>query len=155
MTKIKGKALQLRVNNQTIALATSCSLNTTTQVVDSRTKDDASGPAGDFDYVDWNASSENVIGYNEGVTAEHVYSSLMDLQLSGTVIDLSMELMANAAGKVPQGGWTPEAEANKAFVPYGGKALIESVNISAPADGNATVSVNFKAVGPLERITGE
>lgn len=153
MTKIKGKALQLRVNSQTIALATSCSLNTTTQVVDSRTKDDASGPAGDFDYVDWSASSDNVIGYNEGVTAELVYASLMDLQLSGAVVDISMELMTNAAGKIPQNGWTSETETNKAFAPYGGKALIESVNLTAPTEGNATVSVSFKAVGPLSKVT--
>ena len=153
MTKIKGKALQLRVNGNTIALATSCSLNTTTQVVDSRTKDDATGPAGEFDYVDWSASSENIIGYNEGVTAELVYESLMELQLGGVVVDISMELMTNASGKIPQGGWVPETESDKAFAPYGGKALIESVNLSAPADGNATVSVNFKAVGLLAKIT--
>lgn len=151
--KIKGKALQLRVNNKTIALSTSCSLNTTTQVTDSKTKDDANGPAGEFDFVDWNASSENVVGANENVTNEMVYAELMELQLAGTVIDLSCELMANALGKIPQGGWTPDTATNKAFAAYGGKALIESVNLSAPADGNATVSVNFKAVGPLGKVS--
>lgn len=150
--KIKGKALQLRANNQTIALSTSCTLNTTTQVVDSKTKDDANGPAGEFDYVDWSASSENIVGYNEGVTAELVYDSLIELQLSGTVIDLYLELMAAADGKIPTAGWAPTDEVNKAFTLYGGKALIESVNLTAPADGNATVSVSFKAVGPLTRV---
>lgn len=151
--KIKGKALQLRVNNKTIALSTSCSLNATTQVTDSKTKDDANGPAGEFDFVDWNASSENVVGANENVTNEIVYAELVELQLAGTVIDLSFELMANATGKIPQGGWTPDSATNKAFVAYGGKALIESVNLNAPTDGNATFSVNFKAVGPLTKIS--
>lgn len=155
MTKIKGKALQLRVNNQTIALATSCSLNTTTQVVDSKTKDDATGPAGEFDYVDWSASSDNIVGFNDGVTAELVYDSLMALQLDGVVVDLSLELMSAYTGKIPAGGWVPDTAANKAFAAYGGKALIESVNLSAPTDGNATVSVNFKAVGPLVKLTGQ
>lgn len=150
--KIKGKALQLRVNDKTIALSTSCSLNTTTQVTDSKTKDDANGPAGEFDFVDWSANSENVVGANENVTNEMVYAELMELQLAGTAIDLSLELMANATGKIPQGGWTPDAATNKAFVAYGGKALIESVNLSAPVDGTATVSVSFKAVGPLGKL---
>lgn len=150
--KIKGKALQLRANNKTIALSTGCSLNTTTQVTDSKTKDDANGPAGEFDFVDWNASSENVVGVNENVTAEMVYADLLELQLAGTVIDLSLELMLNYAGAIPQSGWTPDSAANKAFAAYGGKALIEIVNLNAPADGNATVSVSFKAVGPLAKI---
>lgn len=152
MAKIKGKALQLRVNNQTIALATSCSLNTTTQVVDSKTKDDASGPAGEFDYVDWSASSDNVVGYNEDVTAELVYDSLMALQLEGTAVDLALDLVTNASGAIPAEGWASDSAGNKAFSSYGGKALIESVNLNAPVDGNATVSVSFKAVGPLAKL---
>lgn len=150
--KIKGKAVQLRVNEKPIALSTSCSLSTTTQVTDSKTKDDANGPAGEFDWLDWNASSENVVGFNENVTAEMVYAELLDLQIAGTEIDLSCELMANATGKVPTSGWTPDTAQNKAFAAYGGKVLIESVNLNAPVDGNATVSVNFKAVGPLTKL---
>lgn len=150
--KIKGKSLQLRVSNKTIALATSCSLNATTQIVDSKTKDDANGPAGEFDFVDWNASSENVVGANEKVTNEMVYAELMDAMLAGTVLDVEMDLMQNATGAIPETGWTPDTTTNKAFAAYGGKCLIESVNMSAPVDGNATVSVNFKAVGPLAKV---
>lgn len=154
MAKIKGKALQLRVNNRTIALATSCSLNTTTQVADSKTKDDADGPAGEFDWLDWSASSENVVGFNESVTAEMVYATLMNLQINGTVVSLALELMANAGAGIPanSGGWVPDATVNQAFVAYGGNALIESVNLTAPVDGHATVSVSFKAVGPLGKL---
>lgn len=150
--KIKGKALQLRANGQTIALSTSCSLNTTTQIVDSKTKDDAVGPAGEFDFVDWNGSSENMVGYNEDVTTELVYESLMELQLSGTPVELSMDLVTDYKGKIPTGGWSVDEAANQAFAAYGGKALIESVNLSAPVDGNATISVNFKGVGPLSKV---
>lgn len=151
--KIKGKALQLRVGSKVIALATSCSLNATTQVADSRTKDDANGPAGEFDWVDWSASSENIVGYNENVTAEMVYAELLEMQLAGTVVDISLELMANATGKVPAAGWTPDITQNKAFAAYGGKALIESTNLTAPMEGNATVNISFKSVGPLVKIT--
>ena len=142
----------IRVGGKTIALATSCSLSTTTQITDSRTKDDATGPAGEFDYVDWTMSSENIVGANEKVTAEVVCSELLDLQLAGTKVEVSMELIANAGGAIPDNGWTSET-GNKAFVPYKGLALIESANVNAPNEGNATVSVSFKAVGPLTKVS--
>lgn len=144
----------LRVNGKTIALATSCSLSTTTQTTDARTKDDASGPMAEFDYVDWNASSENLIGMNDGVTQQMLYDAMLELQLSGTIVDLSLELVQNYKGKVPATDWQrDEAALNNGFRPYGGKALIESVNVNAPNEGNATVSINFKAAGPLAPLS--
>lgn len=151
--KYKGKALMLRVGGKTIALATSCSVNTTTQVTDNRTKDDANGPAGEFDFVDWNASSENVLGANENVTAEMVYDELLTAQLAGTKLEISMSLVLNPNGAIPTEGWQKDSTNNKVIKPYGGLALVESINLNAPVDGVATVSVNFKAVGPLAPIT--
>lgn len=143
----------LRVGGKTIALATSCSVNTTTQVTDNRTKDDANGPAGEFDFVDWNASSENVLGANENVTAEMVYDELLTAQLAGTKLEISMSLVLNPNGAIPTEGWQKDSTNNKVIKPYGGLALVESINLNAPVDGVATVSVNFKAVGPLAPIT--
>lgn len=143
----------LRVGGKTIALATSCSVTTTTQVTDNRTKDDANGPAGEFDFVDWNASSENVLGANENVTAEMVYDELLTAQLAGTKLEISMSLVLNPNGAIPTEGWQKDSTNNKVIKPYGGLALVESINLNAPVDGVATVSVNFKAVGPLAPIT--
>lgn len=147
--KYKGKALMLRVGGKTIALATSCSVTTTTQIIDNRTKDDANGPAGEFDFVDWNASSENLLGANEGVTAEMVYDELLAAQLSGTKLEVSMSLVLDPNGAIPTEGWQKDSSNNKVIKPYGGLALVESIALNAPATGEATVSVNFKAVGPL------
>lgn len=151
--KYKGKALMLRVGGKTIALATSCSVNTTTQVTDNRTKDDANGPAGEFDFVDWSANSENVLGANDNVTAEMVYDELLTAQLAGTKLEISMSLVLNPNGAIPTEGWKADATNNKVIKPYGGLALVESIALNAPVDGVATVSVNFKAVGPLAPIT--
>ena len=153
--KLKGKALMLRVNSKTIALSTNATLNTTTQTIDSRTKDDATGPAAEFDFVDWTASSENVVGKNEDVTAEMVYAELLSLQLAGTIVELSMELMSNYTSAIPSAGWSPDSSTNaqkNGFVPVSGKAFIESLSLSAPESGNATLSVNFKAAGPLSPV---
>ena len=153
MAKINGKALRTRVNGHTIALATSCSLQTTAQMSDSKTKDDPVGPHNDVEYVDWTINSENILGANEGIDTQEVYDTLMEFHLSGTEVDVSVELMANATEAVPAGDWTPEKTQNKAFSPYGGKALIESVQLNAPVEGKATVSVSFKANSTLKKIT--
>ena len=142
----------LRVNSKTIALATSCSLTTTTQVTDERTKDDATGPTGEFDFVDWSMSSENIVGANDGVTAEMVCAELLDLQLAGTKVEVELTLVLNSTNSIPQSGWTAETGDSKVFKPYKGMALIESATVNAPAQGNATVSVTFKAVGPLQKV---
>lgn len=153
MAKYKGKGLQLRANNQTIALATDCSVNTTTRFVDGLTKDDEEGFGDEFDGVDWTASSNNLVGYNEDVTTELVYDSLMELQENGTPVDLAIEKMANASGKIPEGGWAPSTGTDRAFEARGGKAFIESISLNAPASGNATININFKGKSKLTRLT--
>ena len=152
--KLSGKSIMMRVNNKTLALATSCSLNVTTQVTDSKTKDDAVGPTGEFDYADWNMSSENLVGANDGVTGQMLSDELLALQLAGTKVEVSVDLMANSTSSVPSSDWLPENPATKTgFTPYGGEALIESFQLNAPVDGKASVSINFKGVSPLVRVT--
>lgn len=152
--KLSGKSIMMRVNDKTIALATSCSLNVTTQVTDSKTKDDAVGPTGEFAYADWNMSSENLVGANDGVTGQMLSDELLALQLAGTKVGISVELMANSTSSVPSSDWSPENPTTKTgFTPYGGEALIESFQMNAPVDGKASVSINFKGVSPLAKVT--
>ena len=151
--KIKGKSLMLRVENSTIALATSCSVTTTTVTSESRTKDDAVGPNASFEYVDWSMSSDNIVGSNDDVTAQKLYDDLLELQLAGTVVNVSAELMSSTTGAVPKGDWQPDTAENNAFKPYGGEAYINDIQLNAPAEGDATLSVSFKANGPLRKLT--
>lgn len=153
MAKYKGKGLQLRANGQTIALATDCSVNTTTRFVDGLTKDDEEGFGDEFDGVDWTANSNNLVGYNENVTTELVYDSLMELQENGTLVELTIEKMTDASGKIPEGGWLPSTETDRAFSARGGKAFIESIQLNAPASGNATISISFKGKSKLTKLT--
>lgn len=153
MGKIKGKSIMVTVNGNTIALSTSCSLQTTTQTSDARTKDDAVGPHNEVEYIDWTVSSESMVGKNEEVTAQQVYDALLALQLAGAEVEVYVELMSNASGKVPTGDWTADTTSKNGFTPYGGKALIDSLNLSAPNEGNATLSASFKANGPLTKKT--
>lgn len=151
MKKLKGKATMLRANGRTIALSTSCSLNVTTQFEDARTKDDAEGPASEPTWVDWSANSENMVGVDEKQPVQLTYSELLDLQLSQTPVELSVDLVSDFSGAVPEGDWQPDEATIYGFASYGGKAYIESVNLNAPNEGKATISVAFKSAGPLAK----
>jgi hypothetical protein len=152
--KIDGKSMRVRiVGKGTIALATSCQLQVNTQMTDSRTKDDAKGPSQDFESVDWNVSSDNMVGYNEKVTSQVLFSQLLDSQIVGEKFELCVDLVANSSGAVPENDWQSDAEANKAYAPYGGLVLIESISLNAPNDGKSSFSVSFKGVGPLKKMT--
>lgn len=153
MKKLKGKSVMLRADNKTITCATSCSLSVTTQFEESKTKDDAEGPNNEPTWVDWTMSSENMVGVDEKEPVQLTYEKLLDLQLEKTAVELSMDLMLDAGGAMPEGGWQKNAAAPKGWASYGGKAYIESVQLNAPNDGKATLSVNFKPAGPLAKIT--
>lgn len=152
--RLDGKALMVRVNNKTIALSNSCTFNTTTQTIDAKTKDDAKGPYNEFDYVDWSMGSENLVGYKEETTAQVLYDDLLGMQIAGTEVEVSVDLVQNSSGAVPASGdWVSDGTENKAFAPYKGKAWIESINLTMPKDGKATVSINFKGNSPLTRVS--
>lgn len=152
MTKIKGKAFQVRVNGHTIALSTQCSFNTTTQTSESKTKDDPVGPGSDFEFIDWTVSSNSVVGKNDKVTAQMLYAQLLELQLAGEQVEVIVDLVANATGAIPSNDWLSDSSMKDVFTPYCGQAWVD-LNMDAPTEGNATLSVTFKAAGPLTKYT--
>lgn len=153
MKKIKGKFLQLRIGGHTIALSTSCSLQTTTQYSnDDKTKDEAMGPSsGTAEWVDWNMSADALMGISSEQQLTH--EQLLDYQLALTELDAEFFLAANAKGDVPTGDWTPDQAKDVGVGRFGGKVTIESINANAPSEGYASFSVNLKAAGKLSRIT--
>lgn len=155
MKKLNGKFLQIRMNGHTIALSTNCSLNVNTQYAsDSKTKDEAAGPSsGDAEWVDWSISAEAIIGVS--ATQQLTASALLDLQLALTEVDVECFVAADGAAAVPEGDWQNMTDALKEYgwMPYGGKATIESTTANGPQEGKATFSVQLKAAGKLEKIT--
>lgn len=158
--KTPGKYLMLFVNGQTIALATSCSLNSNAKLNDARTKDDPTGPANEFDGIEWTLSSENMVGVDPaGVAMTH--ASLMRLHLQGALVDVRFSMASPdgtnvASGAQPDEGWTQypsqKAENDYGVTAFGGKAYIESVQLNAPVEGKATMTVNLKGEGDLKEL---
>ena len=152
-TILKGAEVMLFVDGTTIALATSCSLEVTTQTQDVRTKDSAYGPDNDFDFCDWSLSSESLVGENEGVDAQVLAGDLLDMQLAGTPVSVIIGRVSRTSASIPADGWAaPSADTNAVLGAYEGEALIMSSSNTADKEGKATFSVKLNGRGELKKI---
>ena len=148
--KVRGKALMIRVNGATVALATNCVLDVTLQTLDARTKsDDGACEVGEF--ISFTLTSESVVGKNPG-TPQHTQSTLMELLRSMQPVDVEVMLAANAALAVPGTDWAPGMMALKGFQSYGGKALVKQVTTSGDVSGDGKLSVQLGGQGALVPI---
>lgn len=148
MSKAKavlGKDVMLFVNGKAIALATSCKLSTSSETIDTQSKDSGIWMEKDVKKLSWNMSSENLFSAEEGVNG---YDVLFDLYLKRQPVAVKFGIAANAdEDEVPADGWTLPA------APYSGKALITSLELNAPDGDKATFSANFEGTGPLTKDT--
>lgn len=144
-----------------VALATNHVLNISAQINEERTKDDAIGPVGEFDYADWDVTIDSVLGSTENVSLEQTYESLIGLQLAGTEVDVVFGAVpdSEADKAVPEdtevggervpGGWHLGVTGTSPTTDFPsltcGKGIISEVSINAPESGNATVSTKIIA----------
>ena len=154
-TILKGAEVMLFVGGRTIALATSCSLEVTTQTQDVRTKDSAYGPDKEFDFCDWSLSSESLVGENEGVGEQYFAKDLLSLQLAGRPVDVVIGRVSRTSASIPAEGWAePSAVPSDVVLgTYRGKALIMSSSVNAPSEGKTTFSVKLDGLGELVPVT--
>ena len=149
MQKIKGKALMIRIAGRTIALATNCQLQMSANITETRTKDDAIGPAGELDSLYWSMSSDNDVGVNEELdTIQYTHLELSRIMLAGEKITVEFTPVSDYEGAIPAEDWAGVVDLTSVGC-YSGLALIDSLSLSAPSEGDATLSVNFRGVGRL------
>jgi len=146
----KGKNIMLFLDTTAIAMATNHTLNLNPQIDETVTKDDALGPAGDIDIIDWDVSCDSVVGDNDNVSNEATYVELINAQLTGATVACVMDAVpaADDDQAVPAGGW----EAGNVAAQYpkrSGNALISEISIEAPSDGFATMNVSLQGCGVL------
>jgi hypothetical protein len=150
---LRGSDAMLFVNAKTVALATSCNVEVTTNTIEGRTKDSAHGPDPEFDYVAFTASSENFVGINGDGYNQQTAADLLDLQLAGTKVRLAFGVVARTSDAIPEGGWTSTMAAQNSYLKiYEGEAWIKSVSLTNPNDAKSTITVNFEGVGPLRVV---
>ena len=153
MAITKGKKLMIWVKDSSgdytsIGFCTNHTLSTSASTINVSHKDLAdAGSSGkwddaDLDTLSWTITSENF--YAE--TAEgKTFKDLFAYYSAGTVLDIKFGTAATSTTGVPSGGWVAPASGTV----LSGKAIITSLDLNAPVDDNASVSITFTGKGAL------
>ena len=131
-----------------IGFCTTHTLSTSASTINVSHKDLAdAGSSGkwddaDLDTLSWTITSENF--YAE--TAEgKTFKDLFAYYSAGTVLDIKFGTAVTSTTGVPTGGWVAPASGTI----LSGKAIITSLDLNAPVDDNASVSITFTGKGAL------
>lgn len=154
---ISGQDLMVFVKEGTtynsIAFATSHTLDVNMEQVDASTKDSGNGywQNSEPGMMSWSMSTENLMSD----IAEHglSYNALFELMLKRQTVDVVFSLQTNNIDyatkldtefEVPSTGWTCDASNN-----YHGKAYITALSVTATNGEKATYSATFTGAGAL------
>lgn len=144
---LKGKNLMLFVGGKALALATSCGIDLTANTEDAASKDSGGWDDPEITGWAWSASSDNLCSADEADSVDVTYTNLVDLWMAGEPVDLKFGIAKNASDvEVPPAGWEAPDKG------YSGKAIIDSVKITAANKQNATITVSLKGKGALEKF---
>ena len=149
----KGKKLMIWVKDSSgdytsIGFCTNHTLSTSASTINVSHKDLAdAGSSGkwddaDLDTLSWTITSENFYAETcEGKT----FKDLFAYYSAGTVLDIKFGTAVTSTTGVPTGGWVAPASGTV----LSGKAIITSLDLNAPVDDNASVSIQFQGKGAL------
>ena len=149
MANIMGEQIQLFLSGKTLACATSCSVNISTDDIDVSCKDSAGFNSTIPGRITWTASSDNLFVLDD-------FNKLVDAMLNKTVLTLAFATVKNFGNKtapdadghvVPTGGWTSNDDM------YYGQVTVSSIDLSADNGSVATYSVQFNGHGALAKKT--
>lgn len=129
-----------------VALSTNCTISLTANTADSATKDDGIFAASDVSGISWEISNESLHTV-ETRSIDWTYDTLFDKMVAGSPVDVCFGVPSNAnTTGIPNVGWTSPGT-------YTGKAIISSLELNGPVDGNATVSISLTGYGALTHNT--
>lgn len=154
---LNGSDLMVFVKNGTtynsVAFATSHTLDVSMEQVDASTKDNGNGYWSNSEpgMMNWSMNTENLMSD----TAENglSYNALFELMLKRETVDVVFSLQTNNIDyaskldtefEVPSTGWTHDTTNN-----YHGKAYITSLSVTATNGEKATYSATFTGAGAL------
>lgn len=149
MANILGEQIQLFLSGKTLACATSCSVNISSDDIDVSCKDSAGFNSTIPGRITWTASSDNLFVIDD-------FKKLVDAMLNKTVLTLVFSTVSNFSGAttpdsdghvVPSGGWTSADDL------YQGQVTVSSIDLSADNGSVATYSVSFNGHGALTKST--
>lgn len=149
MSNLMGEQIQLFLSGSTLACATSCSVNISSDDIDVSCKDSAGFNSTIPGRITWTAQSDNLFVIGD-------YQKLVDAMLNKTVLTLAFSTVGNWQDKtapdsdghvVPAGGWTSANDG------YTGQVTVSSIDLNADNGSVATYSVTFNGHGALAKQT--
>lgn len=148
---LRGENFHLFVGGKSIGFSTNSTIEISANTLSVSSKDSGAGAwdANEISTLNWNASSENLIGNPYEGTS---YDELVELMIKREPVEIifglkSVVTSATDAFEVPTGGWTPKANSG-----YRGSAYITSISLNTPNAESATMSVSLTGTGPLTKI---
>lgn len=147
---INGSNLMIFYGNESLALATNHTINFTVNVNEAVTKDSGIWSNAVATSIAWECTSDNL-----AVAVD--YNRLYDKMVARQPVELVFGMPSDWTENGLTDGtdyWSdpssPTGQANDVIY-YKGKAIITSLNLSAPAGDNATYSITFKGVGAITK----
>lgn len=143
----KGKDLMLSIGDKIYGMATDCSVDITTDTTEvTTTKYKHKNSAGKFKEFESDINSVSLSSGYVLADSEEDYIELVNKQLAGEPIDVSyIDVIEKTA--TGDKGTTGSLEAATNGMKVSGKALITSISLNAPTDGEATFQVQLQGTG--------
>ena len=146
MSNIMGEKIQLFIDGKTLACATSCAVEITSDDIDISCKDTGMWGATKRGKMSWNASSDNLMCVED-------YSKLVDAMLLGTPVTLTFSTTSNEPNATADenGHVVPTGGSKATGDMYYGKVTISSISLTAGNGALATYTVKLNGVGALTK----
>ena len=153
---IEGGDLMVFVENESIALATNHTMTISVDTKDKSTKDSGSKwQAFEASVLTWSIKSENLFSVDgkHGIGYDVMFDYM--IQRKPVTIVFSLKNVGEAENynqqmQVPGDGWSP---GGAVCINMFGQALITNLEANAPNGDNASFSVDFTGIGPLQNIS--
>lgn len=141
----------LFLDGNTVALATSCTINVSRNMDEASSKDDGSWRTVTPGDALWDISAESLFSPDGEDSAQKqiAFPDLFAALVDGKELEAHFTVAENASSNgLPAEGWMPKAGEG-----YKGKCYVNASSIAAPKGSAASSSFSFTGNGPLEQVT--
>lgn len=141
----------LFLDGNTVALATSCTINVSRNMDEASSKDDGSWRTVTPGDASWDISAESLFSPDSEDSAQKqiAFPDLFAALVEGKELEAHFTVAENASSNgLPAEGWMPKAGEG-----YKGKCYVNASSIAAAKGSAASSSFSFTGNGPLEQVT--
>lgn len=151
---IQGSDVLVFMGGKALAYATNSSISLSADSTDVSHKDYGSGWNNSvITSRSWEMTTDALYAEDVLSGAGGTFETLFDAYINGTEVEVVFGATTNAGAttrnpNVPAEGWTFSSHTS-----YKGKARVTSLSVSAGVGDNATYSVTFTGLGPVEKVS--